>query len=143
VRKIGLCAVYLLAGAGVAGAVVAGAGVAGAGVAGAVVAGAVVAGAGVAGGLAGVVVAGVDGCVSGARPPITEEGPLLPMIPSASAPTMNRIAQIVVARDSTVAPLRAPNADWLLPPPPNALAMSPPLPCWRYTTSIIVKQANM
>jgi len=123
--------VYLLDGAG--------AGVAGAG-AGAAVAGAE---AGAAGGLAGVVVAGVDGCVSGERPPITEAGPLLPMIPSASAPTMNRIAQIVVARDSTVAPLRAPNADWLLPPPPNALAMSPPLPCWRYTTSIIVKQASM
>ena len=29
---------------------------------------------------------------------------------------------------------RAPNAVWL-PPPPNALAMSPPLPCWSSTTS--------
>src|SRR6185503_8285428 len=53
---------------------------------------------------------GPDGCVSGERPPSTEPGPRLPTIPSASAPTMNRMAQIVVARDSTVAPLRAPNA---------------------------------
>ena len=38
---------------------------------------------------------------------------------------MNNTAPIAVVRDSTVAPLRAPNAAWL-PPPPNALAMSPP-----------------
>jgi hypothetical protein len=62
-------------------------------------------------------------------PTPTEPGPRCPMMPSASAPTMKSTAQIVVARDITVAPLRAPNAAWLLPPPPNALAMPPPLPC--------------
>src|SRR6266699_2006900 len=86
---------------------------------------------GATGAFVGGTVAGVDGCVNGVRPPSTELGLRLPMMPSASAPTMNRIAAIVVARDSTVAPLRAPKADWLLPPPPNALAMSPPLPCCR------------
>src|SRR5687767_9194630 len=44
-------------------------------------------------------------CVSGAaRPPTTDPGPRWPMMPSASAPTMNSTAQMVVARDSTVAP---------------------------------------
>jgi len=92
--------VYLLDGAG--------AGVAGAG-AGAAVAGAE---AGAAGGLAGVVVAGVDGCVSGERPPITEAGPLLPMIPSASAraPSMKSTASPLVSFVSNVAPPRAPKA---------------------------------
>jgi hypothetical protein len=73
---------------------------------------------------------GPDGCVSGVRPPTTDPGPCLPRIPNASAPKMKIAAQIQVARDSTVAPLRAPNAAWLLAPP-NALAMSPPLPCCR------------
>src|SRR5205823_5912608 len=68
---------------------------------------------GATGAFVGGTVAGVDGCVSGVRPPSTEFGLRLPMMPSASAPTMNRIAAIVVARDSTVAPLRAPKADWL------------------------------
>ena len=35
------------------------------------------------------------------------------MIPSTIAPTTKSTAQTVVARDSTVAPLRAPNAAWL------------------------------
>jgi hypothetical protein len=75
-------------------------------------------GAGVAGAGAGVVGAGgagfggrVDaGGGAGARPPITDPGPRWPTIPSTNAPTMNSTAQTVVARDSTVAPLRAPNA---------------------------------
>ena len=54
---------------------------------------------------------------------------------------MNSTAHTVVARDSTVAPLRAPNAAWLLPPP-NALAMSPPLPCWSRITIISTKQTR-
>ena len=78
-------------------------------------------GAGVAGAGAGVVGAGVGfggkvdagggaGARAGARPPITEPGPRWPTIPRTSAPTTNSTAQTVVARDSTVAPLRAPNA---------------------------------
>ena len=54
---------------------------------------------------------------------------------------MNSTAATVVARDSTVAPARAPNAAWLLPPP-KALAISPPLPCWRRITSISTKQTT-
>ena len=50
------------------------------------------------------------------------------MIASASALSMNNTAKTVVIFDSNVAPPRAPNAVWLLPPP-NADAMSPPLPC--------------
>ena len=115
----------------------AGAGVAGAGVAGAGVAGA---GAGVGGG-AGVVVRRRARAPAGDRPPITEPGPRWPMMPSTSAPTMNSTAQTVVARDSTVAPLRAPNAAWLAPPP-NALAMSPPLPCCSRMTSISTRQTR-
>ena len=48
---------------------------------------------------------------------------------------------MVVARDSTVAPLRAPNAAWLVPPP-KALAMSPPLPCWRRITSTSTRHTS-
>ena len=55
------------------------------------------------------------------------------MIDSAIAPSMNSTARIAVAFDSTVAPARAPNADWLLPPP-KAAAMSP-LPCCSRITS--------
>ena len=54
--------------------------------------------------------------------------PRWPIIASASAPSMNSTANTVVILESSVAPARAPNAVWLLPPP-NALAMSPPLPC--------------
>jgi hypothetical protein len=60
-------------------------------------------------------------------------------MPSTIAPMTNSTAHTVVARDSTVAPLRAPNAAWL-DPPPNALAMSPPLPCWSRMTNISTKQ---
>jgi hypothetical protein len=56
------------------------------------------------------------------------------MTPSAIAPIMNSTPRIEVALVSTVAPARAPNAVWL-PPPPNALAMSPPFPCCSSTTS--------
>ena len=63
------------------------------------------------------------------------------MMPSTTAPTTNSTASTVVARDSTVAPLRAPNAAWLAPPP-KALAMSPPLPCCSSTTRISRKQAR-
>jgi hypothetical protein len=55
------------------------------------------------------------------------------MTPSAIAPSMNSAPSTAVALVSTVAPARAPNAVWL-PPPPNALAMSPPLPCWSRIT---------
>src|SRR5262245_13319513 len=120
---------YFGAGAGAAGADGAGAADTGAGADGA---GAAADGAGVAAGAvgAGAGLAGADCPDNGVRPPTTEPGPRLPRMPSAIAPTMKRIAQTVVARDRTVAPLRAPNAAWLLPPP-NALAMSPPLPCCR------------
>src|SRR5688500_16108599 len=70
----------------------------------------------------------VAGAVLGGRPPTTDPGPLCPMMPSTRAPTTKITAPTVVARDSTVAPLRAPKAAWLAPPP-KALAMSPPLPC--------------
>ena len=85
---------------------------------------------------------GPEGWVNGVRPPTTDPGPCLPMMPNANAPMMKTAAQIQVARDNTVAPLRAPNAAWLLAPP-NALAMSPPFPCCRYTASIIAKQTRM
>src|SRR5687768_5571851 len=52
-------------------------------------------------------------CCAGAgaaRPPTTEPGPRWPRIPSINAPRMNSTAHTVVARESTVAPLRAPNA---------------------------------
>jgi hypothetical protein len=62
------------------------------------------------------------------------------MMLSASAQIMNNAAQTDVARDSTVAPLRAPNTAWLAPPP-KALAISPPLPCWRRITSTSTKQS--
>ena len=79
----------------------------------------------------------LTGLGGGADPLITEPGPRWPMIASASALIMNAAARTAVAFESTVAPARAPNADWLLPPP-NAAAMSP-LPCWsRITSSSIV-----
>ena len=46
-----------------------------------------------------------------------------------------------MALERTVAPWRAPNAVWL-PPPPNALAMSPPLPCCSRTTIRSRKQTR-
>ena len=117
----------LVLGAGVVGVV--GAGVAGAELPGA---GADPAGAGVVG-AAGVGVAGALTGLGGAAPLMMDPGPRCPMMASASAPTMNSAASTAVAFDSTVAPARAPNADWLLPPP-NAAAMSP-LPCCSSTTS--------
>src|SRR4030095_15026689 len=85
------------------------------------------AGAGVVGAGAGAVgagAAGADAGACGARPPTTDPVvPRCPRIPSTIAPITNSSAHTVVARDSTVAPLRAPNAAWL-DPPPKALAMS-------------------
>ena len=63
------------------------------------------------------------------------------MIASANAPSMNNTAKIVVTLDRIVAPPRAPNAVWLLPPP-NALAMSPPLPCCSRMTSSNTRQIS-
>ena len=95
--------------------------------------------AGVAGGAAGVVGAGTARLGAGA-PLTSEPGPRCPMIASASAPTMNSTARIAVALDNTVAPARAPNADWLLPPP-NAAAMSP-LPCCNRMTISSIRQMS-
>jgi len=108
------------------------AGAAGAGVAGACDVGAGVcdAGAGAAGlGLAGAL------CDAGSfTPPTTDEGPRCQTMPRPIAPSMKSTAATVVTRVSSVAPARTPKAAWLLDPP-NALAMSPPLPCWSSTTS--------
>jgi hypothetical protein len=75
--------------------------------------------------------AGVAGALIGAAfPPTTDEDPpRCHMIPSPIEPIMNSTAATVVMRVRSVAPARAPNAVWL-PLPPNALAMSPPRPCW-------------
>ena len=67
----------------------------------------------------------LGGCGGAGR---TEAPPPRYMIPSTIEPTIKRMPSTVVARVSTVAPARAPNAVWLLDPP-NAAAMSPPLPC--------------
>lgn len=100
----------LLAGvaAGVAGCAPAGAGVVAVGFVGAAGAGVAAAGA--------------------AIPPTTELPPRCPQTDSVSESTINAAARPAVALVRTVAPARAPNAAWL-PPPPKALAMSPPLPC--------------
>ena len=71
--------------------------------------------------------------LGGADPLMIDPGPRWPMMASASALIMNNAARTAVAFDSTVAPARAPNADWLLPPP-KAAAMSP-LPCCSRITS--------
>jgi hypothetical protein len=108
-----------------------GAGGAGAGLAGA----GVVAGAGVTGaGVAGFVAAGGAG-----TEPMTDPGPRVLTIDRASAPAKNRLALTQVTLVSRVAPVRAPKAAWLLPPP-NAEAMSPALPCWIKMTSSSTRQ---
>ena len=63
------------------------------------------------------------------------------MIASANAASMNSTANTVVIFVSSVAPPRAPNAVWLLPPP-KALAMSPPFPCCSRMTISSTKQTN-
>src|SRR3954469_21537317 len=63
------------------------------------------------------------GAVCPFTPLISDPAPRDPTTPSMIAPSMNSAPSTVVARVSTVAPARAPNAVWLLPPPPNALAM--------------------
>jgi len=115
-------------GAGVFG-VAGGAGVAGVDPAGA---GVEPVGAGFAGALTG---------LGGADPLMTEPGPRWPMIASARATIMNNAARTAVAFDNTVAPARAPNADWLLPPP-NAAAMSPLPCCSRITSSSSVQMST-
>lgn len=113
---------------------VAGAGVAGAGEPAGAGVGVDPVGAGVAG-VPGA--AGDDGALTGLRggadPLMIDPGPRWPRIASTSAQSMNKAARTLVAFDSTVAPARAPKADWLLPPP-KAAAMSP-LPCWSRITS--------
>jgi hypothetical protein len=91
-------------------------------------------------------VAGVEGAVGlltggGGVPLTTDPGPRWPMTDNTSAPSMNKTAKIVVSFVSSVAPPRAPNAAWL-PPPPKALAMSPPLPCCSRITSSRMKQMS-
>ena len=78
----------------------------------------------------------------GAAVPLTSEpGPRWPRIASASATSMKSTAKMVVSLVISVAPARAPNAVWL-EPPPNALAMSPPLPCCRRITSSSIRQTS-
>src|SRR3954462_10162224 len=99
--------------------------------------------AGVPGGVGVGVTVGAFGALigaTGAVPLTTELEPPRPMIDSTNAPTMKSTDRIAVAFDSTVAPARAPNADWLLPPP-NAAAMSP-LPCWSRMTSSKMRQVT-
>jgi hypothetical protein len=55
---------------------------------------------------------------------------------------MKTAPRIVVARERTFAEPRGPNAVWV-PPPPNALARSWPLPCWSKTTQIKKIQQQM
>ena len=88
---------------------------------------------------------GSAGASTGAGPPSplrTEPGPCWPRMARAIAPTMNSVASTVVARVSTDAPARAPNAAWL-PLPPNAAAISPPFPCCRSTTTRSSRQIAM
>ena len=99
-----------------------------------VVAGGVVAAGGVGAGA-------VIGAGAGPGVPLSSEpGPRWPTTDRTIAPTMNSAARIAVAFDSTVAPARAPNADWLLPPP-NAAAMSP-LPCCSRITNSRMRQVR-
>lgn len=74
-------------------------------------------------------------------PLTTEPGPCRPIMASTSAPNTNPTPSTVVALVKTVALPRVPNAVWL-PLPPKALAMSPPLPCCRRTTSSSMRQTN-
>ena len=53
---------------------------------------------------------------------------------------MKTAARPVVMRESRVTDPRGPKAAWV-PPPPNALARSWPLPCWSRTTAIRKKHA--
>ena len=82
--------------------------------------------------------AGMGRCAGSApglrAPPMTDPGPRWPRMPSTSAPTMNtrRLSQSrAKARSRRCARRRGLTAS----PPPNALAMSPPLPSDRITRS--------
>jgi hypothetical protein len=81
------------------------------------------------------------GSCAGPCTPLMTELLLRPTTPSPKAPSMNSVARTVVALVRKVAPARAPNAVWLLDPP-NAAAMSPPLPCWSRTTTRRRKQIS-
>ena len=74
---------------------------------------------------------------SSTEPPCST--PLSVCSTSASAQTMNITAHHVVARESTVAAPRGPNAVWL-PAPPNAPAMSAAFPLCSSTTMIRNRQ---
>jgi hypothetical protein len=62
-------------------------------------------------------------------------------MPRASDPIMNAAASPAVTLDNNVAPVRAPNAELLLPPP-NAAAMSPLPCCSRMTISSITQTST-
>jgi hypothetical protein len=83
--------------------------------------------------------AGLGG--GGVEPLSTDPGPRWPITARNRAPSMNATAKPVVSFVRRVAPVRAPNAVWLLPPP-NALAMSPPLPCCSRMTSSNKRQTS-
>ena len=78
--------------------------------------------AGAAGAGAGVAAAGAGASGGASMPPTTDPGPFWPQTVSVIAPMTNSAASTDVARVSNVAPERAPNTAWLLPPP-NALAI--------------------
>jgi hypothetical protein len=96
---------------------------------------------GTVGGAAGAGVAGCDLVVAGFTPENTEVGPVFraAIIDSVIDVSMKMIADQVVARESTDAAPRGPNAVWL-PCPPNAAARSPLLPLCSNTTAIRKKQ---
>src|SRR5688572_23087068 len=78
-------------------------------------------------------------CAGPCTPLRTELPPERLRMPNPNAPSMNRVPSTAVARVRNVAPARAPKAVWLLEPP-NAAAMSPPLPCCSRTTTSNRKQ---
>jgi hypothetical protein len=98
---------------------------------------------GTVGGAAGAGVAGCDFVVAGFTPESTEVGPVLraAKIESVIDVNMKMIADQVVARESTDAAPRGPNAVWL-PCPPKAAARSPLLPLCNNTTAIRKKQTT-
>ena len=81
------------------------------------------------------------GASGGGSPPTTDPGPRCPHTAKVNDNTMKAAARPVVILVSNVAPARAPNAAWLLPPP-NALAISPPLPCCSRMTTISSRHTN-
>jgi hypothetical protein len=97
---------------------------------------------GAAGGAEGAVgVAGCDFVCAGFTPESTDVGPVrrAAKIESVIEVTIKMIADQVVARESTEAAPRGPNAVWL-PCPPKAAAKSPLFPLCSNTTAIRKKQ---